>query len=156
MQNKLNILVSELGPSQKNYYLIKNINERKEVNVNVFTENLSRFCLRANFAVMNIAEAWAQSGLFVATNLSTASKLINQPLASAKIFYIWDLEFIRGDNRLYDNYAPVYLHKELELACRSKEHAELVENAFNKKVKYIVDNFDINQLLEITNERANA
>ena len=151
MQDKLNILVPELGPSQKNYFLIRNLNAMKNVNVNVFVENLSRFCITPSFAVMNIAEAWGQPGTFIATNLSTASKLMTWPVAKRKLFYVWDLEFLRQNNRIYDAYAPIYLHKEFELICRSEEHSKLITNALNKEPKYIIENFDLKKIMSITN-----
>lgn len=152
MQSKLNILVPELGPSQKNYFLIRNLNALRGVNVNVFAENLSRFCITPTFAVMNIAEAWAQPGTFIATNLSTASKLMTWPVAKRKLFYIWDLEFLRQNNRYYDAYSPIYTHKEFDLICRSEDHAKLITNAFNIEPKYIIENFDFKKLMSITNE----
>lgn len=155
MVDNINIVTNDLGPSQKNYYLIRNVNVIHDripgLNIQVFTENLSKFCLKANFAVMNVAEAWAQKGNFIATSMSTASKLLSYPNATRRLFYIWDLEFIRQRNRYYNNNAVIYLHKELELVCRSKEHADLVSNAFNREVKYIVNNFDIRNFIEIFN-----
>lgn len=153
MRSNINVLVPDLNASQLNYYLINNINkyqeDNKNINIQVFTENLSRFCVKPNFGVMNVSEAWGQSGPFIATNISTAAKLISYPLASKKIFYIWDLEFIRQNYRVYDYYAPFYLNKELELVCRSKDHKALVENAFNREVKHIISNFNLNKILEI-------
>jgi hypothetical protein len=153
MRRNLNVLVSELGPTQQNYYLIKNVNllheKETDLNIQVFVENLSRFCLKPNFSIMSVAEAWGQNGAFIATNLSTAAKLIHLPLASRKLFYVWDLEFLRGQYRVYEAYSPIYLHKDIELICRSKEHADLVENCFNKEVKHIVNNFDVTHFLEI-------
>lgn len=155
MVTNLNFVVSDLSSSQQNYFLIRNLNMLTEllpqVNVQVFCENLSRFCLRPKFAIMNVAEAWGQTGPFVATNLSTAAKTITYPFASKKLFYIWDLEWLRGSNKNYNNYAPIYLHPSLELVCRSSEHKDLTEVAFNREVKHIVDNFDMKQLLEIVN-----
>lgn len=155
MLDNINVLTNDLGPSQKNYYLIRNINKIHDtvpgLNIQVFTENLSKFCLKAHFAVMNVAEAWAQNGAFIATSLSTASKLLNYPNPSRKLFYVWDLEFIRREHKHYNVHAPIYLNKSLELVCRSKEHADLVENAFNRPVKHIVNNFDIRPFIEILN-----
>jgi hypothetical protein len=153
MRRNINILASDLAPSQLNYYLIRNTNylheHHKDINVQVFTENLSRFCMKPLFGVMNVSEAWGQGGPFIATNLSTASKLINYPIASRKLFYIWDLEFLRGSQRVYDLYAPYYLHPELELVCRSQEHKDLVENCFNREVKNLVNNFNMNEFIQI-------
>lgn len=154
MQNNLNVLVSDLGPTQLGYYLIRNINtfhgKNPNSNIQVFTENLSKFCIRPLFGVMSVSEAWGQTGPFLATNLATAAKLLHFPLASKKLFYIWDLEFLRNDNRVYDYYSPFYLDNSLELVCRSKEHKDIVENAFNRDVKHIVHNFNMDQLNAIT------
>jgi hypothetical protein len=153
MRKNINFLVTDLGASQQNYYLINNINkihdEIVDLNINIFSENLSRFCLPVKFSVMSVAEAWAQEGPFVSTNFSTTSKLIKYPRASHKLFYIWDLEFLRGEGRIYDIYAPIYLNKEIELICRSEDHKKIVENTFNRNVKYIVENFDIEKILDI-------
>jgi len=154
MRSNLNILVSELGPSQMNYFLIRNVNHfhanNPNSNIQVFTENLSRFCLQPHFGVMNVSEAWGQSGPFIATNISTASKLTTYPLSKKKFFYIWDLEWLRPQYRVYDMYSPFYLDPTLELICRSEEHKKLTENAFNRDVKHIIENFDIDKLNEIT------
>jgi hypothetical protein len=154
----LNILTSDLSVSQRSFYLIRNANviQQKDPNINiqVFVENLARACLRTNFAVMSAAEAWGEYNPCIATNISNAAKLMHYPLTSRKLFYIWDLEWLRGavPKMNYSNYSIVYLSAELELVCRSQEHAALVENTFNREVKYIVPDFDINKLLEITHE----
>lgn len=153
----LNIMTQDLSPSQRSYMLIRNANHIQTKNpynnVQVFVENIGRICLRSNFAVMSSAEAWGEMNPFVATNLSNAAKLMHYPLATRKLFYIWDLEWLRGNPKMaYNNYSIVYLNPELELVCRSKEHADLVENTFNRDVKYIVDDFDLEKFFEITHE----
>lgn len=153
MRSNLNILTSDLGPSQMNYFLIRNVNHfhgnHLDKNIQVFTENLSRFCLKPHFGVMNVSEAWGQGGPFISTNISTTSKLVTYPLTSKKFFYIWDLEWLRPQYRIYDMYSPFYLDKGIELISRSKEHKDLIENAFNREVKHIVENFDLDKLNEI-------
>ncbi len=153
MRHNINFLVSELGPTQQNYYLIRNVNrlheDKTNYNVQVFTENLSRFCMKPIFGVMSVAEAWGQNGPFIAVNQSTAAKMLNYPLASRKLFYVWDLEFIRPWNLAYDYYSSIYTDKDIELIARSKDHADLIRNAFNKDCIAIVDNFNIDQIIEI-------
>ncbi len=153
----LNIMTQDLAVSQKNYLLIRNANQIQTKdpykNVQVFVENLGRICLRSNFAVMSAVEAWGEKNPFVATNLSSAAKLMHYPIPSRKLFYLWDLEWLRGNPRMnYNTYSIVYLNPDLELVCRSKEHADITENTFNRKVSYVVDDFDLNQLFEITHE----
>lgn len=155
MTNNLNVLVSDLSASQQNFYLISNVNLMHQqvpgLNIQVFCENILPFCIKPNFSVMNVSEAWGQPGPFVATNFSTAAKILNYPLATKRLFYVWDLEFLRGGAyRMYDLYAPTYLNKNLELVCRSEEHRNMVENAFNREVKHIIPNFNMNDFLDIS------
>ena len=153
----LNVMTQDLTPSQRSYFLIRNANHLQDTdpykNVQVFVENLGRICMRSNFAIMSAAEAWGEKNPCIATNLSNAAKLMHYPLATRKLFYLWDLEWLRGNPKMaYHNYAIVYLSSELELVCRSKEHADIVENTFNRKVNYIVDDFDLKKFFEITHE----
>jgi hypothetical protein len=151
----LNVLLQNVGASQLSYIVIRNLNElaqtKPEIDVAVFYENMHRNCLPPNFAVMQIAEAWGQHGPIIATSLSTAFKLISFP-SKQKFFYVWDLEWLRGQNRQYEQYVGVYTQKELTLIVRSQAHADIIQNAFNRKAQHIVEDFDVNQILEITNE----
>jgi hypothetical protein len=151
----LNILTSDLSPSQKSYYLIKKASDIHEkdpyTNIQFFIENLGRVCMRTNSAVMSAAEAWGEYAPFVATSLSNAAKLMHFPLTQKKLFYIWDLEWLRGEPKMsYNTYSSIYLNPELELVCRSKDQADLVTNTFNREVTHIVDDFDLDKLLEIS------
>jgi hypothetical protein len=151
MAENINILLQNMGASQLSYFTIKNCNdfalERSEIDIIVFYENLHKNCLSPNFAVMQIAEAWGQKGPMVATSLSTAFKLISFP-CGPKLFYIWDLEWLRGQQQ-YEKYADVYTHPALQLVARSESHKRIIENAFNRKVDHILDDFNLNHLLGI-------
>lgn len=151
----INFLVSDLHASQSAYYLTRNINEytKKDpfLEFMVFFENLSKPVITPNFAIMQIAEAWGQRGVTIATTLSTASRLIHFPAPSDKIFYIWDLEWMRPINKVYDMYAGIYLHPSLKLIARSKDHAMQIKNCFNRDVDAIISDFDMEQILEVSN-----
>ena len=110
-----------------------------------------------NFPSLHIAEAWTQEGSMIATSESTAEKLIGFPGADKKYFYVWDLEWLRWEpprirfgNLGYSPYAP-YLNPDLEIICISKYPADIIKNNFNIEVKYIVDDFNIQDIMEIVN-----
>ena len=146
------VLLQNIGASQLSYSVVQQLNHlgniRPDIDTIVFYEDMHKNCLPPNFAVMQIAEAWGQHGPTIATSLSTALKLIGFPSAR-KIFYVWDLEWLRGQQRHYKMYADIYTYPELELIARSEEHKKAIENAFNKEVKHIMPDFDTNQLLKV-------
>tara|TARA_Y100001949_G_scaffold11720_1_gene8696 strand:- start:276 stop:785 length:510 start_codon:yes stop_codon:yes gene_type:complete len=148
----INVLLQNVGASQISYYVIRNLNElgntRPDIDAIVYYETMHRNCLPPNFAIMQIAEAWGQHGPVIATSLSTALKLTGFP-SERKIFYVWDLEWLRGQQRHYKTYADIYTHPDLELIARSEDHKRAVENAFNREVKHVISDFDTNQLLKV-------
>lgn len=152
MLKNINILLQNVGASQLSYLVIRNANDigaiRPEIDVIAYYENLHKNCMPPNFAVMQIAEAWGQRGPMIATTLSTAFKLIGFP-ADRKLFYIWELEWIREGNKQYEMYADVYTHTDLELVARSQSHKRLIESTFNREVAHVVDDFDMQQLIGI-------
>lgn len=148
---QLNILVSNLGASQLAYFLAKNTYEpHKTTDVILFYEDMSPMCLRPKSAIMQMAEAWAQAGSTIATNLSTAAKLINFIGPKKKFFYVWDLEWLRGPIVNYDKvFLPIYTHPQLQLIARSSIHAKLIANCFNREVIGIVDNANMDDLISL-------
>ena len=155
---KTGFLVDNLGASQLSYYLGRNVNSYLEENPNsdivCYYDSFERNCVNNNFATVNIIEAWGQKGAMIATSENTASKLANFIGTRNKFFYIWDVVYCL---RRYDGIRylrpfdldSVYSNKDLKLICRSKSHAEIIENNFNREVKYIVDNLNMHQIMEV-------
>lgn len=152
---QLNFLVNDLSASQLSFFLTKEINdladrlETSHIDCIVFYENLAQLSIAPNFAVMQMAEAWAQSQPIVATSLSTAAKLIDFPATRRKFFYVWDLEWLRGQRRIYNWYSPIYTNPELSLIARSEEHARIIRNCFNREVCGIVENFKLGDMINV-------
>ncbi|SVC44680.1 uncharacterized protein METZ01_LOCUS297534, partial [marine metagenome] len=100
------VLINNIGASQLSYLVVQNLNElgnhRPEIDAIVYYENMQKHCLPPNFAIMQIAEAWGHHGPMIATSLSTAQKLIGFP-SERKLFYVWDLEWLRGQQQRYYN-----------------------------------------------------
>jgi hypothetical protein len=144
----LSFLIDNLYQSQQSFMLIAELNKTKSETI-VFVENLSPFCLRPSFPVMQAAEAWARGGTMIATTPSTANKLLTFPGPERKIFYSWDLYWLRGQQRMYEPYMLLYTNPDLEVVARSESHARAIENAFNIKVAGIVENFRLDQFEEV-------
>jgi len=157
---ELGFLVDNLGASQLGYYIGKNIGLYLENNpqssITCYYDNFERKCSQTNFATMNIIEAWDQSGAMIATSEDTAKKLLNFVGTRKKFFYVWNTvtfyERFGGIKHMKTfDMNNIFFEEDITLICRNQLHAQLIENNFNRKVKYIVDNFDINKIVEIIN-----
>lgn len=152
--NKIGVLVNNLGFSQLNYFLIRNVNElmatRYNVEVVVFYDHLQKPCLPMNFASMQTVEAWGYDGTIIATSLASADKLIRFPAAAKKLFYLWDLEWLRIKQKSYLPLREIYCCQELGILARSQSHKEIFENCWNHKVERIVEDFDMKEILSLT------
>jgi len=97
---------------------------------------------------MHLANSWGQEGTCVATNAYLADKLLNTPGPSRRLFYLWDLEWLRGHRvKSYESYLGVYTNPELEIVCRSETHREIFENNFNRKVDFVLRDNSIQEWL---------
>ncbi len=147
---KLGILLNNLGPNQLAYNVIKTGNFIKDSDYIVFYENFLKPCIPANFATMQLFEAWGYDGTMIATNLSSAAQLITFPLAKQKYFYVWDLEWLRMKEKAFRPLCNIY-RSGLTLLARSETHKKVIEDCWNVKVAAVLDDFNVDQLKEIVN-----
>lgn len=149
---KLGIAVNNLGPSQANFQLIRNANklldEMGNLDIIVFYENAVRACVSPEFATMQMTECWGFDGPVIATSYSTAEKLLKCPCPSRKVYYIWDLEWLR-QRRHFNEHRSVYGNPSLLLIARSLSHSQVVAQAWNRPVSAVVEDFDMSRLLEL-------
>ncbi len=148
---KVGVAVTNLGPTQLNYFLIQNTNrllaERHDVDLIVFYENLHNPCLTMNFGSMQLTEAWGYDGTLIATTLSTASKILQFPGPSRKLFYVWDLEWLRMREKSFSELRSIYANPRLQLIARSDEHARVLEACWNTPILGVVEDFNINNII---------
>lgn len=141
MNHKLAVLVNKLSSSQLAFYFILNgnrfIDENPKCDLIGMYEVQSKACINPNFAIMPSAELYSFDGVAVATNMSTAAKLLRCPSPCRKYFYVWDVEYLRIPGISYGTLRALYGSKELNLCARSEDHARVLRNAFNRDVKVI-------------------
>jgi len=164
---QLNFLVEHMGNSQLAFALTSTLNDladtRSDLDAIVYYNTMHRIYMTPKFAMMQMVEAWGQPGYTIATSVATARKMLSFPGTQKRLFYVWDLEWIRGEQIYYDMFAPLYQDPSIVLIARSKIHADAINNCFNTGVVkpchkdiHIVDDFNEEQLLEvIQNERIN-
>jgi len=147
----ISVFLNNLGANQAAYSTITQLNNlyntKQDVDITVFYNDLQRFCIQPHFGVMHAVEAWDQEGIGIATSFNTVEKLLGCPRLNPKIYYMWDLEFLRMNPKRYDVCRNIICHPKIELVVRSQSHQYLVENNFNRQVNGIIDNFNIEELL---------
>jgi hypothetical protein len=151
---KLGFLVPHLGGTQLAFRLIYNVNKASHRSIDkdivVFYENIVKPCYTVGFMTTNVADAWSYPGPMIATNLSTAHKIIQFPGPPRKYFYVWDLEWKDIPNKKYEALAEIYHNPKLELIARSDHHAKAIEHVWGRSVKAVVEDCDIDQLFALT------
>jgi hypothetical protein len=149
----LGFLVSSLGRSQMAYHLLHEgsvrLGPERGLDVVVFQQNMDVTWATPTFAVMNICEAYDFRGVAVATDVATARSLTRFPGPSGRLFYVWDLEWMRGEPADYDALAAAYRDERVSLVARSPSHARLIEECWNRAPCGIAENFNLLSLAEL-------
>lgn len=148
---QLGIIVDALDISHKSLCLLKQLNKfdqlDKHVDPIVFYDDFKVPLLTPKFATMQHKYMWAFNSTLMATNLNTADKLIKCISPKRKLFYMWDLEWIHKSVSL-DTLVDIYLHDNIELVARSKEHYDIIKYCWKTPI-CIVEDFNYEQLAEI-------
>jgi hypothetical protein len=154
---KLGVSLRNLNASQLTYYVTRNLNTASKLNMVddciIFFDQVSPSPFKTLFSTMNGSELWDFDGTLITTDISTtlsAQKAVN---SARTFFYVWDLEWSRRNRSQgdYDYNIKAFTDENIELIARSKSHATAISNFCNRKVKHIVDDFDINQLMKVIN-----
>jgi len=146
----INFLVDNVGASHLSFYLIEKANalsENGEARVIVFYDQLHRPCRKLMVPSMMMIEAWAQPGVSIATSLSTAARLLSFPGPQQKMFYVWDMSWMRNPKQA-GPFSELFRNPSLTLIARCEDHAKALANNFNVEVPYVFDNFDTEALLK--------
>lgn len=139
---KVGIILPALYKQQLAYEVFDTIHKVISAKVDpvVFFEDFSPIFIRPPCATMHISEILNFNGTLISTTLNNTMmslKAINQ---AKKIFYIWDLEWIRNNNTINhkNNYLyniSIYQNPELELVTRSDSYAKELNNYANIQPK---------------------
>ncbi len=152
---KLGVIVDSFTAGQNIFYLTKTMNElgqKDEIPCFAFYVGLSTVCSKTDFASMGIYYAQHFTGednVMIATSIKTLKVLKNLNIKARKMFYCWDLEWIRSTNEVFNYNQNIDLFKDVEIIARSNYHLQNIENYSNQKVKYILDDWNINKLRDI-------
>lgn len=137
----IGLIIPNLSASQLAFEMITQANKLSFESDNeyiLFPLTITQACVKPTVAVMNISEIYDFSGVLIATNLYSAAHLANAKNEARKIFYVWDLEYLRGNMNYVQNML-IYTDKRLELICRSHDHAKMIKNFCNREAKVVED-----------------
>lgn len=145
-------VIDNLGPSQKSFYLIKEFNKvlsNKDVCVSVFFERAAIPVVPTMFSCKSVAFLSGYHDIAIATTLNEANTLLKANNNSTKYLYLWDMEWLTAP-RQFSAVCDVLLDDRLQIIARSKSHSNLIYNFCNKIPVGIVDNWNINSIIELT------
>lgn len=151
---KLGITLNNIGANQLSYYILQQLNSQifHDIDTIIFYSILHKPCLVPNVGVMHVSEIWGYDGVLIATDLTSAARVLRSPGPTKKYFYIWDLEWRINGPHEYSQLSQIYCNPKLEIITRSESHQSLIKNCWNRDSK-ICDNCNIVQLEEIINGR---
>jgi hypothetical protein len=151
---KVNFLIEHMGSSQLAYLLIKACNHLAaagKYSPIIFYNQISRKVIQPHFPTMQLVEAWAQSGMTISTSLDLTINLLDFPGPNKKIFYVWDLEWIRDIRYRWKVLSDIFLDKKIIIIAQNEIHANAIYNSFHRKPDYLIYNCDIKQFEEMLN-----
>ena len=136
----LGILVEDLFASELSWRLLKHLEKRtlQGLSSHLFVRTFSESCLESTVSSHHFHDCWGFTGPVIACSLNLAQKLACMPCPSLRVYYLWDLEWLRLSQRQHRTLAALYGDARLQLVCRTQEHARLVEDLFGRKVAGVV------------------
>lgn len=153
MVSKFAIVVSNYGQSQLAYDTIGSLNEflkqGNKVDVTLFYETPAPMRQNPLTAIMNIYEAWGYDGDIITTSISSAFKVSGMPSSQRKYFYTYNPEWVHNAT-IFEAYYRV-AQSDINIIARTKEHAILFENNFNKKPIFTLEQMNVEELWKSLN-----
>ena len=150
------VAVNSLGISQMAFEVTKQINNIKNLDeywdIIVFYHTYDRIINSPLFCMLHEQELWGFDGPVIATDLSTADRLLKCPCPTKKFFYMWDLEWLMSQYDV-DLLASVYMNPELDLIARSEHHASIIKDCWKEPVATIED-FNYEQITSLLKQKS--
>lgn len=136
--NSVSVIVDKWECSQLCYLVAQWFNKiiaTSNIDCVVFCKDLDRPFIQTDFSIMNISELYSFRGLAISTNIENTKQLINACLDADKVFYVWDLEFIRNKN--YIENLSIFRSSEIDIITRSEDYSKEIQNFCNRKPSVI-------------------
>ena len=147
----LGIVIGMFGPNQESQELLESINDenQKYRDTAIFYEEKHGMPSATNCSLSYISSAWGYSGDMVATNYSSAAKILKMPILGQRYYFIYNFEWLNHGVFSYEPLLSIIADPMLELICRTEQHAKLIQNNFNRKVNLVCETLNVHKLMEL-------
>lgn len=146
---KVGLIVKDLLPSQCSFMSISIMNNsclKGNIDCSIFELNHTPPIIRARFGIFPINLAYLYDGILISTDIETTKFNIENCRAKKKIFYVWDLEWMRKIRTFESN--QIYSHPELTIVCRSQDHANCIERVCRRKA-IVMSHFSVEEIIKL-------
>lgn len=144
----IGVAVRDVGPSE----LSSELALHQADNVCYFVENSVRPIIALKRPCMNIVDAFSFRGKMLATNLSTATKMLNMPCVGGRYFYVWNPEWLNKQVE-YSSLWPYYSPR-IKLIARCEDYRKIIKNCFNVDVDVITSLEDVFKFMNSENDKS--
>jgi len=134
----------ENGNNQNTVQVINTWSRQKRCNV--FSSTLIP-SLQTN--VMQRYEAFHFNGKIITDNFRLCQQLPHLGYCKKRYYYIQNYEWINAQQLPYRIMKNTLLHPNIDLIVNDQNQVKLIEELTNKKVQYVMNNWDINVLRQI-------
>lgn len=153
MRPRLGVWLRHPGASELAWRVLR---QAAAVDLTVFADDPAPPCLTAPAAVMRPAEAWGYAGPVVATHPAAARRLAACPGPAARLFYLWDLDWLRERPLDFAAARAVYADPRLTLVARTPEQGRLLRDLWGVAPAAVVPAADLPALLAVAAGAARA
>lgn len=140
-------------------FLIENGNDQNMLHsINQLSQNnlchvfASSLVPALNTNVMQRYEAFHFNGTIITDSFRLSQQLKHLGYCKKRYFYIRNYEWMNAQYLPYKIMKNTLLHPSIDLIVNDINQVKIIEDISNKKVKYIMNNWDIDTLGQIINE----
>ena len=143
-------MIGLLIDNAENQQMVQNINQFAKTNLcHVFSSSLTPG-LHCNS--MQRYEAFHFNGKIITDSFRLSQQLKHLGYCKKRYYYIRNYEWTQAQQLPYAIIKNTLLHPSVELIVNDQSQVKLVEELTNKKVKYVMNDWDVNILRQIADE----
>ena len=143
-------MIGLLIDNAENQQMVQNVNQFAQTNLcHVFSSSLTPG-LQCNS--MQRYEAFHFNGKIITDSFRLSQQLKHLGYCKKRYYYIKEYEWTQAQQLPYSIIKNTLLHPSVELIVNDQSQVKLVEELTNKKVKHIMNNWDVNVLRQIADE----
>lgn len=156
---RLNFIINTFGNNQVTNELTKAVsqlcdNENGKISPCIFTNNRTFTTIKPLAPVFNVCDLYAQPGVGIATDLSSALHMLDAVALDTRILYVQNLEWILTNADTFLNAAEIIRAMDIVI-CRSQSHADNIIDLFDVH-PLIMESPNLNVLYDIVERFRNT